>query len=367
MESSLKKKSICINVLFINNYPGGIGGYTYHLVKNMVEQRPDLEFTILTHKNAAHLFSDLPSIKIHQLPLTNIFAKLFYFQLVFPFFVRKYDLLHSTGNMGMLICPIKQVITIHDSYEHVSSERFSIIKRAMMKFVISNSGRAASIIFTDSINSQKDIARFYPHLKQKIKLVYLGNKFLIQREVVDRARQNFIFVGTTEPGKNIKDILLAFSIFNKNHNERLLIIGAKGWKQSAIPKLLNNLGIQDRVDFFGFISDDELKTIYSRSIALIIASNYEGFGLPIIEAMACACPVISARNSSLIEAGGNSAIFFETGDVIDLSKKMESLYLNKELQKQCILLGFEHANNFKWEKTAMETLEGYNSLDKQFI
>jgi glycosyltransferase involved in cell wall biosynthesis len=191
-------------------------------------------------------------------------------------------------------------------------------------------------------------------------VVHLGNKFPVTDRVDPDGRDGFLFVGTIEPGKNLPLVLEAFARFRAGSGGGLLrVAGAMGWKQSGLPALIDSLGIADAVEFLGYVPDADLPALYARSIALIQASTYEGFGLPVIEAMASGCPVISARNSGLIEAGGDAALFFQTNDREGLEERMSALAGDRALRERCIRLGCGHARKFTWEKTAREALEVY--------
>ncbi len=348
--------SLCFNALFLQNHLGGIGNYAYHIISEIRRLRPDWELTLLIHKGTAPSFAALEGVRLLVIPLRSRNLRLAYFHCFFPFRARRFGLLHSVGNMGMLFCPVPQVITIHDLYEQVSPERFSAAKRFLMKFLISFTGRQAKAIVTVSENTRRDIARYYPRLGWKTRVVYSGNKFPVTGQDSGAARMDFIFVGTIEPGKNLVHILQAFARFLSRHSGRLKVVGAAGWGQSHVPALLDSLGIRASVDFLGYIPDTELRALYANSLALVLASNYEGFGLPVVEAMACGCPVICARNSGLVEAGGDSALFFESGDIPGLADCMERMYLDEELRGRCIRTGLEHARKFTWERAAAETL-----------
>ena len=267
-----KRVSVCFNAFFLQDHLGGIGNYAYHLIENVRKLRPEWALTVLVHKGTAPHFRPLQGLEVLELNLRSRTARLAYFHLVFPFLVGRFDLLHSIGNMGMLFCPIRQIITIHDLYEQVSPERFSASKRFLMKFLIAWSGRFAAAIVTDSESTRRDIARFYPHLHAKTRVVYLGNKFPVLESVPERERKDFIFVGTIEPGKNLAHILQAFAVFRKRHPARLKVVGASGWGQSHIPVLLDSLAIREDVDFLGYVPDSELQGIYAGSLALIVAS-----------------------------------------------------------------------------------------------
>jgi len=353
------RPSVCFNALFLQDHLGGIGNYTLHLIAGMRRARPDWDLSLLVHAGTAPRFAGLEGVRILKVGLRSRWARLMYFHLYFPFLARRFGLLHSVGNMGMLLCPIPQVITIHDLYERVSPERFSLGKRLLMRFLIGWSGRRAAAVITDSENTRRDIARFYPRVAVKTRVVYLGIKFPVATGDPITARQDFLFVGTIEPGKNLPHILEAFALFAARRPGRLKVVGAEGWGHSKIPSLLDRLGIRDRVDFLGYVPDAELRNVYATSTALLMASSYEGFGLPVIEAMACGCPVIAARNSSLIEAGGQAALFFETGDIEGLAARMAEVADSADLRLDRILKGRVHAAGFSWDKTVENTLAVY--------
>jgi glycosyltransferase involved in cell wall biosynthesis len=353
---------ICINVLDLGNHLGGIGWYCFHLIKYLKKLYPSLEITLLTHRWIAPKFYPLKEYAaIEEIALKHLWLKIIYFQVIFPFLVRKrFDLLHSAGNIGMIACPIPQIITIHDTYEKVCSKRFGIIKRTLMGFMISFSGRNSAGIITNSKNTCSDVVRFYPHLRHKTQVIYLGNRFASIINPVYKPNNQFLFVGTIEPGKNLITIIKALALFIKKYPEiNLKVIGAHGWKQSSLYKLIEKFNISKNVIFVGYVSNEQLKTEYQSSYALICASLYEGFGLPIIEALACGCPVIAAKNSAIVEAGDDCAVYFETENENDLLDKMLYVYSNPQRIHSNIISGLLHAAQFRWEKTAQETYDFY--------
>lgn len=351
---------ILVNALFLQDHLGGIGNYCYHLVKGLMALHPEWRLTLLVHSGTAPHFRTLGGdLEIREVGIRRRSGRLVYFHLVLPFLLRRFDLLHSVGNMGMAFCPIPQIISIMDTYERVSPERFGWTKRKLMALLISHSGRMSRRILAISENTRRDVARFYPHLAEKTRVVYLGNKFPSGADAGFARRGGFLFVGTLEPGKNLHQVLQAFARSQGARGHRLKVIGAMGWNQGHIPALLDSLGIRDRVDFLGYVPDAELKALYGASLALVQASAYEGFGLPVIEAMACGCPVIAARNSALIEAGGDAALFFETHDVEAMARWMDRLAAEPGLGAECVRKGLAHAARFTWEKTARETATAY--------
>jgi len=359
LKMASKRIRVCMNALLLPPNLGGIGNAAFHLLAHLRKVRPDWELTLLINSAAAPEFADIPGLILRVPRVRRRWARLLYLYLWFPWAARGYDLLHSIGNMGLAFGPVPQVISINDAYERVSPERFGLGKRLMMRMLISASGRKARCILAISRNTAADVARFYPHLSAKTRVVYLGNKFPVASEIVPDGRDGFLFVGTLEPGKNLPLALRAFAAFRRGHAGKFRIVGAKGWRQSGLPALIESLGIREDVEFLGYLPDAELRAWYGRSLALIQPSNYEGFGLPVIEAMACGCPVVAARNSGLIEAGGSAALFFGTGDAEGLAARMAEVAGDRELRRACIGKGLEHAAGFTWEKAAAAVAQAY--------
>ena len=373
-----RRKRICVNALLLPPTFGGIGNVAYHVLRELVVAHPEWEFTLLVSAATAPHFLTLPGIRLQIIGIRSRLGRHAYLHLIYPVIATRFDLVHSVGNIGMIMGSCAQVITIHDAYEHVSPERFSFAKRILMRLLISRSGKIAKRIIAISESTRRDIEKFYPQFLGKISMVYSGNKFPLNREASPDGRDGFLFVGTLEPGKNLPLVLKAFARFLKTLSADSLrvsqgleapmpktvlrIAGAKGWKQSTLPYLISSLEISDDVEFLGFVTDERLLTEYSRSLGLIQAASYEGFGLPVLEAMACGCPVIAARNSGLIEAGGNAALFFETGREEELSLLMSRIYNDRHLREACIQKGLVHAADFTWSRTAEKVGEIFASI-----
>jgi len=163
--------------------------------------------------------------------------------------------------------------------------------------------------------------------------------------------------------KNISRLIEAFSqVLKKNHDIDLVIIGKKGWLYEPILKKPGELGISDKVKFLDFISDEELPSFYQHAMCYVLPSLYEGFGLPVLEAMQYGCPVITSNVSSLPEAGGDAALYVDPENVSDIAEKIVQMIENTSLRKSLIAKGHEHVKQFSWEKTAKKTLEVLENL-----
>lgn len=203
----------------------------------------------------------------------------------------------------------------------------------------------------------------YPGIKQKNMKSPHGNKRI---PLFDKYRisQNFIlFVGTLQPRKNIVSLIEAFkkavSIKGQVLSIKdldLVIIGKKGWMYEEILKRPGELAIEDRVKFLDFVPDEDLGFFYENAICYVLPSLYEGFGLPVLEAMSYGCPVITSNISSLPEAGGDAALYADPKNPGDIADKIVSLINDNNLRKELIQKGYKQVNKFSWEKSARETL-----------
>jgi glycosyltransferase involved in cell wall biosynthesis len=351
--------TIIFNAVMLQNHLGGIGNYAFNLLKALRRVRPEWRLILLTHSGIAPSFLALEGVEVRSLSLKSRALRLLWLHFCWPLSYPKADLLHSIGNMGVPFSPIPQAITLHDTYEFVSPERFSARKRFFMKMLVRLSGWRARVILTDSQNTLKDIKRFYPSLFSKALHVPLGTKYAVGESSEADGRSGFLFVGTLEPGKNLPLILKSYAKSAAHHPHRLKVAGAKGWEISDLPRLANALEVSDRVDWMGYVNEKELEDLYRNSLALIMASNYEGYGLPALEAASLGCHPILARNSSLPEAGGDGALYFTTGSSDELAECLVRIHTDSELRKNLRKKGLAHAQGFTWEKTAEMTAKAF--------
>ncbi len=355
--------SITLNASMLPGDPGGIANYAFHIARALKAVGPALDVTLIHPAHLAGYFGELRGVRRVSLPGSQE-ARFVLNQLLVPWLARRSDLLHSVGNYGVFLRFAPQSVFIHDTYEKESKDRFGTAKRWLLSFLVSMTGRKARVILTNSENTRNDIARHYPHLAGKAKVTPLGTKFPIVPDSAERVRGGFLFVGTLEPGKRLSDILEAYAHLDGRMRAAhpLRIVGQKGWGESGLAAKVADLKIGDAVEFTGYVTDARLRELYLESLALIQASSYEGFGLPVVEAMACGCPVIAARNSALAEVGEGAAAFFPTGDVRALVELMERMIRDTDFARECSRKSLDRAAYYTWERTADATLAALRSL-----
>lgn len=277
-----------------------------------------------------------------------------------------------------LIKKAKTVVTIHDCIPLIFPKDYPPGIRGKIKFFIQKySLKTVSAVITDSESSKKDIVNFLSIPEEKVFRTYLAADSLYQKITVkDEEKKklfkkyglnkNFImYAGDVNYNKNLPNIIKAFA--QAKIDLDLVLIG-KVFKNSNQPEvrqltdLVAELKIQDRIKIPGFVSDQELVFFYNLAAVYCQPSLYEGFGLQILEAMACGCPVLTSNVSSLPEVAGEAAVLVDPGSINQIAREMERLTLDQDLRRKIIKLGLAQAEKFSWDKTAQETIRVYEKI-----
>jgi glycosyltransferase involved in cell wall biosynthesis len=182
----------------------------------------------------------------------------------------------------------------------------------------------------------------------------LGKKFGITKPYI-------LFVGTLQPRKNIAKLIEAFSQL-KNKNTQLVIVGKKGWLWEEIFNAPAKFGVLERVKFLDFVSNEDLPGLYKNALCFVLPSLYEGFGLPVLEAMKFGCPTVISNVSSLPEVGGDASLYFDPQSVDDIAQKIEMVVSDEKLRAEMVKKGYNQVKQFSWEKTAKQTLKVLEDL-----
>ncbi len=269
---------------------------------------------------------------------------------------------------------LKTVVTIHDlGAEYLPGyHKFpnKIYLNKTTEYVVKHATRLIAV----SCSTKKDLVEKLGADAESISVIYEGyNKNLfkpIKNDVLnntldtyDIKRPYFLFVGTIQPRKNLVRLIEALNILIFQYpNISLVLVGKRGWLVEDIYQAPKRLGIELNVRFLDYVPDKDLPAFYSSAQALVLPSLYEGFGLPILEAMACGCPVITSNTSSLPEVAGKAAILVNTTKVEEISKAMSDLLQNRDRRKRLIQQGFLQVKKFSWEKCARETLKVFEKV-----
>lgn len=318
---------------------------------------------------------DIPSIiryigKLFSLDIEAILSKN-------PIFLRtrKNALVHLTNQymaLSLFFCNSKTVVTVHDLilFEHsrkkiITGKKRIYFNKLMLKFTL-RALKKADMIIADSEYTKKKLVEMIGYPANKISVIYLGvdrKKF----KPLNLKNDPFtvLYVGSEVPIKNLPVLIKAFARLKKRlPRVKFVKVGLPQWPGSReeLKKLVLKLGISDSVIFKDYCKNLALE--YSKATVFVHPSIYEGFGLPVLEAMACGCPVICSDKTSLPEVAGDAALYFDGYDVEDLADKIYKVLKSKKIQKDLKNKGFKNIKRFSWDKCAKETLEVYNAVNK---
>lgn len=314
-----------------------------------------------------------PGVKIFQ-----NFPKNFIFKTVnFPGLWTQIGLALETfkENLDVLFIPahtlpiirkpdLKTVITVHDLGSEYLPKTHQLKQRLYLSYMQRYQLKGATKIIAVSNATKEDLVKKIGIKENKIEVVYEGyNRKLFKPTKADALVSSlipyFLFVGTVQPRKNLERLIKAFKKYDGSEN--LVIVGQRGWLADEIYKLPKQLGIEKRIKFLGRVEDRDLPALYSGAIALTFPSLFEGFGLPILEAQACGCPVLTSSVSSMPEVAGKGAIFVDPYNIDDIVKGMRRI-MNNELRIKLKKEGLENIKRFSWEKCAAQTLKVFEEL-----
>ncbi len=278
------------------------------------------------------------------------------------------DVFFTPTHYAPRFCPVPSVISVMDLSYLYFPELFKAADLYQLKNWTAYSVRNARKIFTISDASKNDIIKWYKVPSERVVVAYPGIKGIpssgIKKYTMSGLDKKFgvsspyiLFVSTLQPRKNIVRLIEAFSQLKSKKSLELVIVGKKGWLYEEILHAPAVYGVSGRVKFLDFVLDEDLPSLYSHAQFFILPSLYEGFGLPILEAMKYGCPVITSNVSSLPEVGGDAALYVNPLDVADISEKMQEILDNDSLRKKLIEAGKKQILKFSWEKSAKKTLD----------
>ncbi|KKQ06150.1 MAG: Glycosyl transferase, group 1 [Candidatus Moranbacteria bacterium GW2011_GWF1_36_4] len=274
---------------------------------------------------------------------------------------------------------LKTVATIHDLAFKIFPESFPTKDLRQINFLTDIAIRNADKMIAISHSTKNDILKFYSQIdKRKIKVIHHGfDMELFQKEIPESKSaevfskfkiQNskfILYVGAVQPRKNLETLIWAFEKYrneqrkkiNNGQQVKLVFAGSRAWMWERVIERVENSPFRDDIILTGRVDFLTLATLYRNAGLFVFPSLYEGFGIPVLEAMASKVPVICADNSSLREAGGEAAEYFHSFDPSELAEKIEKIFSDDEMRKSMIEKGIKQAENFSWERCARETLE----------
>ncbi len=364
---------IGLNLLYL--LPGIVGGtetYAKGLLDGLAKVGVDHDFLIFVNREAAEW--PLPSVKnflqvICPLSGSKRWKRYAFEQTLFPKLLKSYkiDVVHSLGYVGPFFTSCRSVSTIHDvNFESVDMPK---MRKLSLDFFVRNTARLSNHVITVSQFSKNEIVSRLKISPEKITVVHEAP--LLDPNSPEETESAFILAkhdlklpyilafSNSFPHKNISGLLQAYVLAQQKYGltRQLVLVGHR----PVIKELFSILRKvkPDSVTFTGYLEHEELRTILRHAELLVFPSFYEGFGLPVLEAMLLGVPVACSNCASLPEVVGNAGIYFDPNSIEDMAKKISQVVCNPVLQEKLRQAGFDNLKRFSWERAARETLEIY--------
>ncbi len=346
----------------LDNQNAGVHVYTKSLIQELLKRNDGHEY-ILVRQKKDNALSHVQQIVIPNTSLPIGFASLRLFFII-PYILRKQgvDAVFEPAHFGPFNLPkkVKRITFIHDLTPIIFPEYHRWHSQMLQKIFLKRILKNAHLIFTNSNNTSKDLEQYYPFTKDKNKTLLLGkgSRFIPSQNtdlILDYGitLPYFLSVGTIEPRKNLVNLLKAYAVFMKETKTpyMLIIAGGLGWKTEGFEKEWATHPYRKYILILGYVKEEELPILYSHANAFMYLSLYEGFGLPVLEALACGTDVICSNTSSLPEVGGTVAHYCNPQSINDIKQQMikvSQFSLNQ--QKINSQKNIEQARLFSWEK-----------------
>jgi glycosyltransferase involved in cell wall biosynthesis len=311
---------------------------------------------------------DSPSIETRIIPWPRLWTHL---RLSAELYLHPPDALFVPAHVLPLSCPVPAIITVHDlGYLHYP-EAHRPFDRWYLDWTTRRHTHIARHIIADSQATKDDLISFYGAEPEQISVVYLGRDELLarinDRQVIEATKSKYnikgdylLYLGTLQPRKNLLRLVEAFhqAVASLQNTELTLVIaGQKGWLYADIFERVQQLGLAGRVSFPGFVAEADKAVLLSGALAYVFPSLYEGFGLPVLEAMACGAPVLTSNCSSLPEVAGQAALLVDPHNTTQIAEGLVRLITQADLRHQLVERGYHQIKQFSWSKAAAQVLE----------
>jgi glycosyltransferase involved in cell wall biosynthesis len=357
----------------IDHFPG-IGRYVVNLAQALKSTAPELELTLLRGPAATAqrlALPDLPAVECAAPPFSM--AQ----QWIVPKQLRDLNatLYHSPYYLMPFRPDVPTVLTAYDVIPLVYPQYYTWIQRSIFRLAHGLALRTARAVIAISQATKADLVHYFGVDAKKIAVTplavdpHFGPQSTSAIEAVRRKyhlpARYVLYCGSNKPHKNLPRLIAAMSKSagpNQRSGIHLVVAGAWDTRYPEAQRLVNRLGLRERVHFIGPVSDADLPALYSGALVFAFVSEYEGFGLPPLEAMACGTPVVIGNTSSLPEVIGQAGARVDPARVDEIAQAIDQIVQDRELRATMRQHGLEHAARFTWERTARQTLDVYRSV-----
>ncbi|MBL4863174.1 MAG: glycosyltransferase family 4 protein, partial [Crocinitomicaceae bacterium] len=348
----------------------GFGWYTYEIVKRLVENHPEHDFILFFDRKYDEKFVFGKNVTPVVLRPQARHPILFYiwFEYSVKRALKKYkaDLFLSPDGYLSLSSKIKQIGVIHDiNFEH-NPEDIRPLMRKYYRHFFPKFARKADHLITVSDYSKRDICTKYGIAPDKTSAIWNGASDAFKpishdvatsiREQYTGGKPYFLFVGALHPRKNVQRLIKAFEQYKLNEtssDHQLVIVGTELWSNSSTSVEISD-SVKAQIHFTGHLPLEKLAQIMGAASIFTFVPYFEGFGIPLVEAMKCGTPILSGNRTSLPEVAGNAAVYCDPFDTNDICEKLTMLASNEALKEELSQKGLERSKLFSWDKSAEE-------------
>jgi glycosyltransferase involved in cell wall biosynthesis len=354
----------------------GIGNYINSLVISLLSGLSEDRYLLITSQSGKRHFERLgESVSLETCP-ANRFLRIYWEQVQLPGILksRRLQLFHGLASVAPLLITCPSVLTVHDLTTLLTPDHHTVARRSYLRWMIPRACRRADAIIAVSESTRDDLVEQLEIPGEKISVVYLGvsktfrpikdpEELLRVRRKYNLPEKFILYVGLIEPRKNLDTLIAAYEAAEDVHREvSLVLAGSLGWRYQPLLSRIRSSKVARRIFMPGYIKSEDLAAVYGASSLFVYPSLYEGFGLPILEAMACGTPVITSNISSMPEVAGEAALLIDPHSPSDLASAMRRVLAEPAVSSSLSERGKLRAQSFTWDETARKTRQVYEQL-----
>jgi glycosyltransferase involved in cell wall biosynthesis len=358
--------------------PSGIGFYVSNLIQGLMRSQDSLDLELIyqpglkkwlkrdfTFPDYLQQYSQLNFFPL-PVRLSNLlieFPSLFSNRLEGYF--KHADIIHGTNYTVFPARKSRRAITIYDlsfiKHPEFANSTVSAYGQRLRKCL-----RWTDLVLTISHSSKRDIIEYLNVDSDRVWVTHLASRYQVDQPLPELsfAKPYILFVSTIEPRKNIRSLISAFEYLKQTYQieHQLVLIGQKGWLYKPIFEQIERSPYQNEIHHLDYLPDAQVMQFYRNADVFVYPSHYEGFGMPVLEAMTLGAPVVTTNVSSLPEIAGNAAILVEPNEIKELGEAILKVIGDRTLRQNLIQKGKEQAKLYSWENTVQETLKAYRSI-----
>ncbi len=355
-------------------HEGGVKVYTQNLLPHLFPMNSKNHYVLMyQNPNLIGTYASYPNVDEMAL---SIPGSIIWDQVAVPWIAKKkkLDVIFNPKFTIPLLSSAKKVFVLHGSEWFVIPKTFLWYDRWYFSKLVPLYCRHADKFISVSHTVKNDVVKFTGVDPDKVIPIHNGydqdrfhvikdsNHLKAVKQKYQLPNKFILWVGQIYPPKNVGRLLRAFSQIKGEISHQLVIAGEQRWQGKDELRLIRDLGIQDRIHFTGWVSHDDLPVFYNLADLFVLPSLYEGFGIPLLEAMACGCPVLTSRTGTPPEVVGDTGYLVDPLNVDEIAKGIREVLSNLRIREAMVQKGFERVKSFSWEKCARETLEVLESV-----